>query len=378
MSSICAVSARLGCRLHVVAAVAQPRRSVTVGIVGGSGFVGCRTAVRLSEAGYSVRIIARHPHHIQRQVKNEDMIIEEGFTSGGNVRRRHRPGLKSKIKEGLASIGESQERDDSVPKIFMEFAEANASKKGNNDELRAALTGCDGVINCVGILAEGVRRGSFDNVHHQAAASVAALSKEVGVKRLVHISAIGASDDSNSSYSRSKAQGEAAVIEQFPRATILRPSLVVGRGDGFFSLFDRMARLSPILPLVGGGHAKFQPVHIDDVAEACIAVLTTGQTQGKTYELGGPDVFTFKELLKMMLEADRRKRILLPIPMPMAYLQAMVLQYLPGKVLTLDQVRLLQQDNVVSPSALSMADLGMVDPLSVSEALEDIFKYRRL
>lgn len=349
-----------------------PSRRLTIGLVGGSGFLGSRTALRLSESGFHVRIISRQPHQIQKKVKTENVIVEEGFARATAVRRKSI--ARSNIREFVGKATKSQQ--ESV-KLYMEFLPVSLGGKDEEAELTRALSGCDGVVNFVGILAEGMRRGSFETLHHKGAGKVAAVAKKAGVKRLIHVSAIGANENSDSVYARTKALGEQAVLREFPSSTIFRPSLVVGRGDGFFGMFDTMSRYSPFLPLIGGGVAKFQPVHIDDVTEAIVASFSSGATQGKTYELGGPDVYTFKELLQLFMDFNKRKRLLLPIPVQAALLQGLVFENLPGKLITRDQVRLLQYDNVVSPDALSFKDLDMADLLSVTEALEDIFSYRR-
>ena len=362
----------LGCHLPHYHQV----RSVTIGLVGGSGFVGSRVALRLAESGYHVRIISRHPYRIQRKVRGEDVTIEEGFSGMNSVNAQK--GIRSRIRKTLDSVAApSGLRPDEALKLYMEFFTVSLGGRKEKEQLRSALTGCDGVINFVGLLAEGVSRGSFEKVHHKGAANVAAMAKETNVRRLIHVSAIGANLQSDAAYARTKALGEEAVMREYPTATILRPSLVVGRGDGFFSKLETLRRISPIMPVVCGGKTKFQPVHIDDVSEAMVACLTSGQTQGKIYELGGPNIYTFRELIELFLTFNRRKRLLLPIPPSIAYIQGMILQYLPTKVITTDQVRLLQYDNIVSPSALSFQDLNMHDLLSVTEALEDTFKHRR-
>jgi NADH dehydrogenase len=227
-----------------------------------------------------------------------------------------------------------------------------------------AVAGATDVVNLVGILAEG-RPGDFDRVQHQGAAEVARQSAAAGVVRLVHVSAIGADPDSPSAYARSKGRGEIAVRAGFPAATILRPSIVVGEGDGFLCRFGQMARISPVLPVISPG-TRFQPVAVNDVADAILAALTRADAAGKTYELGGPEVRTFRELLAMISAETRRDRPVIEVPGPIARLQAAVLERLPGKMLTRDQLLLLAKDNVVAQGALTLADLGITaTPLSV-------------
>lgn len=220
-----------------------------------------------------------------------------------------------------------------------------------------AVAGASRVVNLVGILAES-SAGDFERVQAEGAGNVAAAAAAAGVSRLVHISAIGAAADSPSSYARSKAEGEARVRAAFPAATILRPSIVVGDGDGFLCRFGQMARLSPFLPVIAGD-TKFQPVFVGDVADAVIAGLERADAAGKTYELGGPEVKTFRDLLEMISHETRRNRRLIDLPMGLVRLQAKILERLPGKLLTTDQLKLLQRDNVVSEGALTLADLGI-------------------
>jgi NADH dehydrogenase len=224
--------------------------------------------------------------------------------------------------------------------------------------LPAFLAGSEAVVNCVGILAE---RGSqtFERVHHQGPARLARLAREAGVGRLVHISAIGADPRSTSAYARSKAAGEAAVRDAFPTATILRPSIVFGPEDQFFNRFATIAMISPVLPLIGGGRTRFQPVYVGDVADAVVRCLEDPASAGRTYELGGPLVYTFRELLELLLDEIRRKRLLVEVPFGIAEFQARLMSILPNPPLTPDQVELLKRDNVVSSSALTLATLGV-------------------
>ena len=181
----------------------------------------------------------------------------------------------------------------------------------------------------------------------------------MGYVGLVHLSAIGADLHGEADYARSKGAGEAAVKTAFASATILRPSIVFGPEDDFFNRFAVMARLSPVLPLIGGGQTRFQPVYVGDVADAIAKAVVDPACRGKTYELGGPRVYTFKELMELLLHEIRRHRVLLPLPFSLANLQAAMLELLPFPPLTRDQVKLLRRDNVVSPTALTLADLGI-------------------
>jgi len=179
------------------------------------------------------------------------------------------------------------------------------------------------------------------------------------VRRLVHVSAIGADPQSPSEYGRSKAAGEFAVRRWFPDATVLRPSIVFGPGDGFFNRFARMARIAPALPLIGGGRTRFQPVYVGDVAEAVVRALERPEAIGKTFELGGPRVASFRELMELMLAELGRRRLLVPLPFGLARLQATFLEFLPVPPLTRDQVTMLERDNVCSGTAPGLADLGI-------------------
>ena len=211
-----------------------------------------------------------------------------------------------------------------------------------------AVAGADAVVNLVGILYEGGPQ-RFEAVQAEGAAHASPRQPaRAGVQRLVQISAIGADAEVRSAYARTKAAGEAAVRQAFPAATILRPSIVFGPEDGFFNRFAKMAQLSPALPLIGGGKTRFQPVYVGDVADAVRARRSrTPATAGKTYELGGPRVYSFAELMRLLLTEIGRKRLLLPLPFPIASLLGAVMQCLPMPPLTLDQVRLLKRDNVV-------------------------------
>ena len=206
------------------------------------------------------------------------------------------------------------------------------------------------VINLTGILYErGQQR--FEAIHARGAGTVAAAAARVGA-RMLHVSALGADARSPSRYARSKAQGEAAVRAACPQAMIFRPSILFGPEDDFFNRFASMARISPVLPLIGGGRTRFQPVFVGDVASAVAQAADAAGTPATTYEFGGPDVKTFKELLAFILATIMRSRLLVPIPFALAEAQALVLQFWPRPLLTPDQVTLLRRDNVVSSEAV--------------------------
>ncbi|MFT3733293.1 MAG: complex I NDUFA9 subunit family protein [Hyphomicrobium sp.] len=223
------------------------------------------------------------------------------------------------------------------------------------DSIDRAVDGADIVINAVGILAPTGAQ-TFAAIHTEGAERVAKAAKAAGAKRLVHISAIGADKSSPALYARTKALGEEATLAEFPSAVILRPSIVFGPEDDFFNRFAAMARISPFLPLIGGGRTKFQPVFVGDVGHAAAAAgVGDAGAPGTIYELGGPEVLSFRDLLKATLEYSDRKRLLLPVPFWAAKLLAALTWPLPNGIrpMTVDQVRLLQKDNVVSEAAKS-------------------------
>jgi uncharacterized protein YbjT (DUF2867 family) len=234
-----------------------------------------------------------------------------------------------------------------------------------------AVKAADIVINAVGVLASTGKQ-TFDSIHDEGARVAAKAAKAAGARQFIHVSAIGADAQSNSKYARSKAEGERAVIEEFPGAVILRPSIVFGPEDEFFNRFAAMAQMSPFLPLIGGGQTKFQPVYVGDVAAAVKAVVDGKAKAGATYELGGPEILTFRELLDRTLLYASRNRFYLPLPFWAAKLQAIATSPLPNALrpVTLDQIRLLQRDNVVSKNAIvdgrTLAGLGIAEPSSIA------------
>ena len=240
-----------------------------------------------------------------------------------------------------------------------------------------AVTGADAVVNLVAILSESGRQ-RFEAVHAAGALAVAEATRAAGIDRLVHVSAIGADPASPSAYARSKAAGEAAVRETDAGAVIFRPSLMFGPEDRFFNRFASLARVLPALPLFGGGHTRFQPVFAGDVARAIADAVEGKVPGGRIYELGGPEVKTFRECLELMLATIERRRLLVPVPWAVAAAMGQVLQYLPNPLLTPDQVRQLRIDNVVSEEAQSqrrtLKGLG-VDATSL-EAVLPSYLYR--
>jgi uncharacterized protein YbjT (DUF2867 family) len=215
--------------------------------------------------------------------------------------------------------------------------------------VEGAARDADALINLVGILAEGGRQ-RFDAVH-MAGAEAVAKAAAASDARMIHVSAIGADENSTAEYARSKGLGEQRVIENVPGAVVFRPSIMFGPDDTFFNRFAALARLSPVLPLIGGGLSRFSPVFVGDVAAAIADAVDGRATPGTIYELGGPDTLTFKELMQFTLKTIERTRILLPIPFALARPLAMIAQFFPGAPLTPDQVEMLRSDNVVSDAA---------------------------
>ena len=244
-----------------------------------------------------------------------------------------------------------------------------------------ALRGADAVVNLVGILAETGKQ-TFDGVQRDGAANVARAVRDAGIGRLVHVSAIGADPKGASDYARTKGQAEEAVREAVPQAVVLRPSIVFGPQDDFFNRFGAMARISPALPLIGGGKTRFQPVYVDDVADAVCAALENPVHAGQTFELGGPEVLTFKELMQLTLRVIGRRRLLAPLPFGLAGLMgragdlASRLPFVQAPI-TADQVTLLKTDNVVAEGAAGLRELG-VTPTTMDAVLPSyLYRYRK-
>ena len=309
--------------------------SKLVTIYGGSGFVGRYITRRMAKAGWRVRVAVRRP--------NEAIFVKPY-------------GVVGQVEPVLCNI-----RDDA--------------------SVREAMMGADAVVNCVGILAED-SKNKFDSVQSEGAERVARLAAERGVSALVHISAIGADENAESDYARTKALGEAGVIEHMPSAVILRPSIVFGQEDQFFNRFASMTKLGPVLPVVGAD-TRFQPVYVDDIAKAAEKALTDRVAPG-VYSLGGPDVASFRELMQTMLDTIRRRRLIVNIPFfaarIMAFgfdlLQTLSVGLIKNGMITRDQVRNLARDNIVAPEDKGFADLG-ITPTALSSVLpEYLWRFR--
>ncbi len=276
-----------------------------VSIVGGSGFIGRHAVAALARRGWRIRVICRRP----------DLA---GF---------------------LQPLGDAGQ---------IAFVQANIRDRAS---LAAAIEGSRAVLNLCGILNERGKQ-TFEAVHVRGAEALARAAADTGAEKFVHVSAIGADAGSPARYGRSKAEGERRVRAAFPGAVILRPSAVVGPEDRFLNLLAEMARFSLALPLIGGGRTRFQPVWVGDVAAAIARVLETDEAEGRTYELGGPEVWTFRELTEFVLSVTRRKRLLIPVPFALARVMAWPMQFVPGAPLTPGQVDMLKKDNLVSPRAV--------------------------
>jgi len=226
----------------------------------------------------------------------------------------------------------------------------------------AALRGATHAVNLVGALYEYGKHGTFEKLHHLAPKRMAEQAREAGLENFVHVSALGAAPQSASAYSRTKALGETAVTQTFTRSVILRPSLVFGPEDDFFNRFAKMARLSPFLPVVGGGETKFQPVYVSDIARAVKTIITAPWPQkyaGQTYELGGPEILSFRDCLNRLLAVTGQEARVLSLPAPLAHIVALFGSVLPKPPLTRDQIKSLQADNVLSGHYPVLQDLGI-------------------
>lgn len=306
-----------------------------VTIYGGSGFVGRYIARRMAKAGWRVRVAVRRP--------NEAIFVKPY-------------GVVGQVEPVFCNI-----RDDA--------------------SVAAVMQGADAVVNCVGILAES-GKNSFAAVQAEGAARIARLAAAEGVTRFVQVSAIGADTVSQSDYARTKAAGEQAVMEHMPQAVILRPSIVFGPEDQFFNRFAGMARMGPVIPVVGA-EMRFQPVYVDDVAQAAEKALTSDVAPG-VYELGGPEVESFRALMERMLKVINRRRLVLAVPFLVGrvmgwgfdLLQTVTFGLFTNSLITRDQVRNLSRDNVVSADARGFAELG-IEPVSMEAVLPDyLWRFR--
>jgi NADH dehydrogenase len=308
-------------------------RNQLVTVFGGSGFIGRYVVQKLAQQGARVRVAIRRP--------------EEGL-----------------FLKPMGAVGQ------------IDIVQANIRMPIS---VQAAVKGADIVINCVGILYEGGAQ-KFAAVQARGAEVIALCAKEAGVKKMVHLSAIGADAASGSKYAQSKAAGEAGVRRHMPQATIIRPSVVFGPEDDFFNRFAALAAFAPVLPLVDGGHTKLQPVYAGDVGAAVVQAALDDAAAGQTYELGGPKVYSMKEIMQLTLDTIHKKRLLVPVPgfalKPLAF--ALELQPLFAPPITRDQIELLKADNVVTEGAKGLQDLGVTQPTPVEGVIETyLYRYRR-
>lgn len=309
--------------------------SKLVTIYGGSGFVGRYIARRMAKAGWRVRVAVRRP--------NEAMFVKPYGTVG-------------QVEPVFCNI-----RDDA--------------------SVRAVMGGADAVVNCVGTF-DSSGRNNFDAIQHEGAERIARIAAEQGVGQLVHLSALGADAEAQSAYAVSKGLGEAGILQHFPGAVILRPSVIFGPEDGFFNRFAAMSGLGPVLPLVGG-NTRFQPVYVDDVAQAAVLGIK-GEAAPGIYELGGPEVDTLKGIIAQMLEVIQRRRLVLNLPFFVGSIiatmfdavKALTLGLFSNPILTRDQVKSLRVDNVVAEGAKGLVDLG-IKPTAFEAVVPDyLWKFR--
>jgi NADH dehydrogenase len=304
-----------------------------VTVFGGSGFIGTQVVRQLAKAGWRIRVAVRNP-------------------SLAYAMRLH------------GDVGQ------------IDVVQANIRDAAS---VRRALDGATASVNLVGVLYEAGRQG-FQAVHVMGAKTVAEAAKAQGVARVVQMSALGADPASPSKYARTKAEGEAVVRQVRPDAVIVRPSVVFGPEDGFFNKFAAMAGVSPALPLVGGGLTKFQPVFVGDVGKAIAQVAADADAAGRTYELGGPAVLTFRELMELMLAETGQKRLLLPVPFPVAGMLGALGDLVAGIIpppITSDQVQLLKADNVVSGAHPGLAELGITATTLEAVLPTYLYRYRK-
>jgi uncharacterized protein YbjT (DUF2867 family) len=304
-----------------------------VTVFGGSGFIGAQAVRQLAKAGWRIRVAVRNP-------------------AAAYAMRLH------------GDVGQ------------IDIVQANVR---NEPSLRRALSGATAAVNLVAVAYESGRQG-FQALHVMGAHNVATAAKAEGVTRVVQMSALGADLGSESKYARTKAEGEAAVRAVYPDAVVVRPSVVFGPEDNFFNRFAAMAQISPVLPLIGGGLTRFQPVFVGDVGKALARTVASPEAAGQTYELGGPAVFTFRQLMELMLAEIGKRRFLAPIPWPVARLIGAAGDLAGALIeppITSDQVTLLKTDNVVSGAYPGLAELG-ITPTTLEAVLPSyLYRYRK-
>jgi len=300
-----------------------------IAIFGASGFIGKHLMRHLTSLDYRVKVATRNPY----------------------------------LKGYLKPLGNPGQIELIKTNIF------------NADDLRKVLEGCDFVINLVGILNQ-TRTQKFDQIHSKFPYMLGKICNEISIKKLIHVSALGVREGHVSKYMKSKLQGEKNLIETFNFPTILRPSVIFGPEDKFFNTFASLAQYSPVLPLIGGGKTKFAPIYVGDVARAIVKTLEFNNSKINIYELGGPEIYSFKELMQILLREIKKNRFLISIPFNFAKIQAYFLQLMPNPILTVDQVNLLKYNNVISGEYPVLKDLGVEGKTIQSILPKYIYRFR--
>ncbi len=300
-----------------------------IAIFGAGGFIGKHLIRNLTKLGYRIKIATRNPY----------------------------------LKGYLKPLGNPGQIELFKTNIF------------NEEDVKNVLKNCDLAINLVGILYE-TRKQKFDHIHSHFPYLLSNLCNELGIKNLVHISALGVKEKHDSLYMKSKLEGEKNIQDTFKPSVILRPSVVFGPEDKFFNTFASLAQFSPVLPLVGGGKTKFAPIYVGDLAKAIVKALELNNSEPKIYELGGPENYSFKELMEILLREIKKKRFLIPIPFGFAKFQSYFLQMLPNPLLTPDQVELLKHHNIVSGDYPTLDDLGITGTPIESILSKYIYRFR--
>ena len=300
-----------------------------IAIFGAGGFLGKYLMRQLTKLDYRVKVATRNPH----------------------------------LKGYLKPLGNPGQIELFKTNIF------------DQEDVKRVLKNCDLVINLVGILYE-TRKQKFSQIHSQFPYLLSNLCNEIGVRNLVHISALGVKERHKSQYMQTKLQGEKNIQNTFKASVILRPSVVFGPEDKFFNTFASLAQFSPILPLIGGGKTKFTPIYVGDIARAIVKVLELNNSEPKIYELGGPENYTFKELMEILLIEIKKKRFLMHIPFGVAKFQSYFLQMLPNPILTPDQVELLKHNNIVSGDYPTLKNLGITGTAIQSVLPKYIYRFR--
>ena len=300
-----------------------------IAIFGGGGFVGKQLMRKLTKLDYLIKVATRNPY----------------------------------LKGYLKPLGNPGQIELFKTDIF------------NPEEVKRVLKNCDFVINLVGILYE-TRKQKFKQIHEQFPYLLSSFCNELGIKNLIHVSALGVKEKHVSKYMQSKLQGEKKIQEIFKSSVILRPSICFGNEDKFFNTFASLAQLSPVLPLIGGGKTKFAPIYVGDLAEAIVKTLELNSLEPKIYELGGPENYTFKELMEILLNEIKKRRFLISVPFSVAKFQSYFFQMMPNPLLTPDQVEMLKYNNIVSGEYPTLKDLGISGKTIQSILPKYIYRFR--